>query len=417
MLRGSGYRTFSLSANHLISPDLGFSEGFDRSAWAGWWEPYYRTRGDGRPPHQFPDPSNGPKEDLTRLQRGVTWRALKLTSRIVYRYPFAMDSAGRATQRLRRPADRETPGISPWIEPTLDRWLGETPRDQPTFTFVNLLETHEPYYSTRRWRDDLAGWLRDGGVRQDHVGWLAGSWKPTAEQYDRLHELCRRMLSEADRRLESIAEVLQRHGRWDDTVVVVTSDHGQAFGEHDLLFHMLRLEDPMIRIPLWVRRPRNPTSRGPAQGWGSLVDVAPTLAEDAGLTGGFPSSGYPVDRLRTAARPAPVFSVADGLVWKTIIPEHERGRLSADRKSTFDRILVAAYEGPLKIVYDAADGRSRAFDIRLDPGELRDLWPERGPELGPLASEARSIAARMVPGSPVEVADDVEERLRSWGYI
>ncbi|HKV89885.1 MAG TPA: sulfatase-like hydrolase/transferase [Thermoplasmata archaeon] len=417
LLHERGYRTFSLSANHLISPDLGLSEGFDRSAWAGWWEPYYRTSGNGHPPHASGNGVPTHNSRLHRLKHGPTWEAVKLTSRVVYRFPFVTDAAGRLRQRLRDPGGRETPGVSSWIEPTFDRWLGETPPSTPVFAFVNLLEVHEPYYPVATWRAQLADWVRDSRDRQDHIGWLAGAWKPSAQEYDRLHELCRDMLAEADRRLAGLAAVLQRHGRWEDTTVVITSDHGQGFGEHDILFHMLRLEEPLVRIPLWIRRPRRPELRGEGRGWASLVDVAPSLLEDAGASTDLVSSGFPLGQLKDAARPSPVLSAADGLVWKTIIPEHERGRVSDQRKRAFDRILVAAYDGSTKVVYDAAEDRVRAYDVTADPGEARDLWPERSAELAGLAAEARSVAGRMLHGPEAPVPDDVEDRLRSWGYI
>ncbi|MCI4327030.1 MAG: sulfatase-like hydrolase/transferase [Thermoplasmata archaeon] len=417
LLREHGYRTMSLSANHLISPNLGFSEGFDRAAWAGWWEPYYRVSGSGHPPHTLDEARASPNAGLNRIQHGPAWQAVKMTSRVVYRFPFVTDAAGRFTQRLRHPESRELPGVSSWIEPTLDRWIAETPADRPVFAFVNLLETHEPYYPISEWGSDLAGWLRRSGARQDHVGWLAGSWTPTEDQYRRLHDLSRENLREADRRLEAIADVFRKSGRWDDTTVVVTSDHGQAFGEHDILFHMLRLEEPLVRIPLWWRRARDRPTPGAATGWASLVDVAPTLAEDAGLPFGFVGSGVPLASLRDRPRDGPVLSVADGLVWKTIIPEHERGRLSEQRKHAFDRILVAGWEGDAKVVYDATEDRTRAYDLRSDPGEGTDVWPARASELGPLAGEVRSVAGRMSGQAPVAVSDDVEERLRSWGYI
>ncbi len=334
----------------------------------------------------------------------------------MYRYPFVTDSAGRFSQRIRHPADRELPGVSAWIEPTLDRWISDTPRDAPVFAFVNLLETHEPDYPTAEWRTNFLQWLRTAGTRQDHVGWLAGSWRPTPEQYGELHELCRGMLAQADRRLAGLAEVFQKHGRWDNTTVVVTSDHGQAFGEHDILFHMLRLEDPLVRIPLWIRRPSAPGWAGEGTGWASLVDVAPTLVEDAGLPGFPMGSGFALGELRDR-RPGPVLTAADGLVWKTIIPEHERGRLSDQRKHAFDRILTAAYEGSVKVTFDASEDRFQAFDIVDDPGELHDLWPTRSAELGGLATEARMVAHRMAHGPEAAVSDDVEDRLRSWGYI
>jgi arylsulfatase A-like enzyme len=417
-LSSAGYRTFSLSANHLICDDLGLSRGFDERAWAGWWEPYLRIGGVARPPN-VPSAAGIMERGPPLLRRaGPLWGMIKRTSRLVYRYPFVMDGAGRLITAMRdgQEGSRLVP-VSPWIEPTLRRWLERTPSGSPIFTFINLLETHEPYYPDPDYAPDLARWWRYSRTRQDHVGWLSGEWLPSQAQYQDLRRLYQRTFLAADRRLENIVQLLQEFGRWENTLFILTSDHGQAFGEEGMFFHMLRLPEALVRIPLLVRRPRAESGGSRARGWASHVDLAPTILEAAGLSGALPSSGLPLGDLLDQDRIGPVFAAADGLVWRTVVPEHERANFSERRRAEFDRVHACAYEGTDKLVFDSGTGSVRAYDLEHDPIAATDVWDRCASRLEGLAAETRLVARRMSGPHGAAVSADVEDRLRSWGYI
>ncbi|MCI4330741.1 MAG: sulfatase-like hydrolase/transferase [Thermoplasmata archaeon] len=416
-LKRLGYTTLSLSANHLISPDLGLVSGIDRAAWAGWWEPYYRGDRPTRPPHLLGAEGEGDSRRLAKVRGGALWGIMKRSSHAVHRYPFLLDAGGRFVQRLKLPGTPTDLSVSPWIEPTLARWLSEIPREQPFFAFVNLLEAHEPYYPGPELAPGLTSWIRWSGGRQDGVGWLSGRWNPTAQQFARLHGLCREMFRAIDRRLASLVQALQQAGRWENTVLVLTSDHGQAFGEHGSLFHMLQVHDPLLRIPLWLRLPHDEGEGRTAVGWASLIDVVPTLLSRVGTPDGMATSGVSLERLVDEPRPTAVYAMADGLVWTTIIPDHERERLATDRRDDLDRVLVAGYEGDRKLVFDATRSTQKLFDLRVDPGEDHDLWAAESAGAAALSDELQRVGRRLLESRTPQTPADVEERLRSWGYI
>jgi choline-sulfatase len=67
----------------------------------------------------------------------------------------------------------------------------------------------------------------------------------------------------------------------DRTAIIVTSDHGEAFGEHDMSWHGLELWEPLVRVPLLVYVPHMAPHRVPAKR--SLIDIAPTICELADI--------------------------------------------------------------------------------------------------------------------------------------
>ncbi|MEM6533154.1 MAG: sulfatase [Myxococcota bacterium] len=80
-----------------------------------------------------------------------------------------------------------------------------------------------------------------------------------------------------DRALASLRQRLQARGLWDELLVVVTSDHGEGFGEHGMWFHHGGLYDQTIRVPLIIRGPR--VDAAVDDRLVEHVDIAPTLAE------------------------------------------------------------------------------------------------------------------------------------------
>jgi arylsulfatase A-like enzyme len=412
LLRPYGYHSISLSANPLLSPAFGLVDGFDAAAWAEWWEPYLRTT---RSSTQARDVANDTEQRPSRLQKLHNSSLLRLLHRsadIVYRHPFLVDLTNHVLQRILSPKDTGYSEVARWIEPTFERWLGSFPSSEPFFGFINLLDAHEPYFAEREVIRTASEYLEFMRTPQDRPSVLSGRWTPTTEELDLIHRLYRASFRIIDRRVEQLVAVLRRAGRWDDTLLVLTSDHGQAFGDHGTLFHMHRADEPLIRIPMWVRPPGGRGGGRTAVGWASLVDIAPTVLAEAGGDDGKHLSGVGLPSLVDAARPGPLPLMADGLAL-----DQERRQLSPERQKWIDRTWSAAYEGDAKVVYNISDNELHAYDIAKDPAEAHDLFSPGDPRFARLTAEVQRVADQLVTGRPARLSDDVEDRLRSWGYI
>src|ERR1041385_2974327 len=83
------------------------------------------------------------------------------------------------------------------------------------------------------------------------------------------------------------SDMLRRRGRYDQTMVVFTADHGEYLGFHHLLLKGGRMYEPLVRVPLLIKFPAGQGQAGVAQGVRqtlvSNVDVAPTLLRQCGL--------------------------------------------------------------------------------------------------------------------------------------
>jgi arylsulfatase A-like enzyme len=410
-LGARGYRSLLLSANTLLCPRFGLVDGFDEAGWAGWWESYIRRARTDSPPCSTRSVASEARW-LERFRDGALGKIVINATEAAYRYPFLFDVADTVHQRLAVSNGGRDVSTSPWIEPSLSEWLQRQPADAPVFCVINLCDTHEPYFAVEGARDGLAQWWKTAKVRQDFVRCIAGSWKPSTEELATLRRLYREMVRNLDQRLRGIVEAFQRAGRWENTTLFATSDHGQAFGEHGELFHLNGVIDPMMRIPL-VYRPVGGTGRGTeGKGWASLIDIVPTILREAGAHGMNVPSALPLQDLVDAPRPEPVFAVSDGLVWN-----HLKKAVPVERKPEFDRIRVVAYAEGWKLVFDATRNETQAYELTKDPGELVNRWGDTPEFVTRLKEPASDIGQRMTQSRPVPLTPDIEERLRGWGYV
>lgn len=168
----------------------------------------------------------------------------------------------------------------PQVVQAATAWMGA--QDGPWFAFVHFFDAHSPYTPEAPWdtRYDpdytgtITGELADLGVQ----GGTGGRSLPQPD-LDHVVALYDGELSQLD---GVLAPLLAAAG--DDTIVVVTSDHGESF-EHDYFFnHRAGLWDSVLRVPWLIRGP------GVAPGTVvdipvSLIDLVPTVTELAGLPG------------------------------------------------------------------------------------------------------------------------------------
>ncbi len=185
-------------------------------------------------------------------------------------------------------------------------------------------------------------------------------------------------LAFVDHHLGPVFGALERLGLADDTVVVVTSDHGEAFKEHGLHFHGRTLYEEEVRVPLLVKVPGSAGRREAHPV--ALVDLAQTLAELVGLE--LPAA--------QGVSFAPLLVGASAPPPRTVFLEQLPYAM-------YRKHLVGAV-GPagLKVIRNLSENVTEVFDLGADPGEQKDLLATR-----PDAAEGlRRALAAFIDGDP-----------------
>jgi arylsulfatase A-like enzyme len=136
-------------------------------------------------------------------------------------------------------------------------WLRERSSDQPFFLFVNFLEAHLPYDPPAEYRAQHLQDLRDDD--QVTIEWgfefNAGLHPSEAVDWERVRRLYGGDVNTADRLLAGLLQLLERQGLSEDTILIVTSDHGENLGEHGLVEHQFSVHESLLSVPLVISAP------------------------------------------------------------------------------------------------------------------------------------------------------------------
>jgi len=175
-----------------------------------------------------------------------------------------------------------------------------------------------------------------------------------------LHQLYRAHVLEVDEYAKELFGILERHGVLDESTVIVTTDHGDEFGEHGGLSHDGKFYEELVHVPLLVVNP--PEAAG--QRCDTLVsglDLPPTVMALFGLQSHQNFQGQPLYPL--AAYPE------KGCYGEAV------GKLAHRVKET-DRPAFYYREGSLKIMYRQEEDRWELYDLTEDPEERHNIIDE-----------------------------------------
>jgi len=275
-------------------------------------------------------------------------------------------------------------------------WLSRN-GSRPFFAFLNFFDAHDPYLlpggAVPRFRTEpLApaeiALLRDW-VRLDKTTVGPDEAKLAIDAYDDC-------LAELDHQIGALLDALEARGVLDETLLIITSDHGEQFGEHDRFGHGLSLYDEETRVPLLIALPgRVPAGRvidAPV----SLADLPATVLDLLGLSADSPFPGGSLaSTWSESPRPiSPAYSELRGRI--------DEGALKKDRDRarSWESIVVNGFS-----YIRRGDGRQMLHDLAADPGQTNDLAddPAHATSLetcrAALEASARELGHRPPPDS------------------
>ncbi len=288
-------------------------------------------------------------------------------------------------------------------------------RDKRFFLFLHTFQVHTPYAPPPRY-DGLFREHESGPIDErspSHLRWMA--------EYDR-------EIRYVDDELRRLFETLDELGLGEDTVFILTSDHGEAFLEHGELEHGSRLDEEVVRVPLLL------WGRGVAAGRrvaapAAHLDLMPTILDLMGLPAPGWVQGLSLRPLLAAGAEAP-----EALASRPLYSE-SRGTLALGPERAMlpfhpPAFLVRVGDRKLARYRDGNGGHHyEYYDLATDPGERENLYPTRADEARDLfellesyEARGRDLRARLdggedPSGQAVELDPRQEEKLRALGYL
>lgn len=340
LLQSSGYQTYLYSANPHISRKRNFTQGFDTAEHP--WDDKY-------------------KYEALRVVRGKI---------------APQDRSSELTVNIR------SSRISQWMikasgelaQRGVEKWLTNCKRNRPFFIFLNYMEAHQPYVPPESYRERLMNAEQVKNSYKVDRSWAA-LWSYTfgKKQYSKQETELTRLtyaatVAELDGMLENLLKSLEAGGYLDNTIVVVTSDHGEHLGEHHMLDHQYSVYEQLMRVPLVIRYPQR---FSPGRDTRPVMnsDLFPTVLELAGIEipEGLQSKAVSLlrprdERIRVGEYPSYPMHAFNAV--KRVYPNFD--------PTPWCRSLRAVYQAENKYIW-ASDGRYELYNLAADPGESKNL--------------------------------------------
>lgn len=158
-------------------------------------------------------------------------------------------------------------------------------RDQSTFLFLGTIDTHGPWIARKPWIDIYSpgpynGPFKEYGTAKD-LGFMPGrmgcSIIPPKEDIERLRAIYDSAVSYHDQQVGRLVKQLKSWGIWDQTMLIITADHGEEFFEDSRCGHGGSLRDSLIRVPLLIHDPSRFPGGTIVEEGAEGVDLLPTM--------------------------------------------------------------------------------------------------------------------------------------------
>lgn len=355
--------------------------------------------------------------------------------------------------------------IHPWIRPLWHRLISfkgntlQSLRDligylytrkrrgdeRPLFVMLNLMETHLPYEPPKRFVRRFAPYMRrDRQARNfirsynmEHYRWMIPLQHPLPDRHARvLHDMYDAEIAYEDHLLRHLFNYLNHPEVRDNTLVIITSDHGEGQNHHHFVGHSLVVYDDLVHVPLILRYPGVFPAGQRVEMPVSTRRIFHTVLDVVGIDQLKPSDdqGVPVDvtGLSLVRALDPASDAEGGVVYtEAPVPETLIGLMEAANQSDLIDAFrcrarrEAIYRGQYKLI--AIDGHpEELFDLSQDRAEaynLLDREPVLAAELGQLLNTRRGEAELRRPANwqaarlRLEEDQKLIERLRGLGYL
>ena len=247
-------------------------------------------------------------------------------------------------------------------------WLDTLDPDQPFFAWVHFFEPHLPW---------------------DPPPALAARFTPYLAE-----------IHEADRAAGALWDELERRGRLEDTLICLTSDHGESLGEHGEDTHGVFVYESVLWVPLVFSGPG--IAQQSVGTRVSLVDITPTILDFVGLEP-FPCGGISLAPVLRGERTSPP---ARPLYMETYVPYVSFGWSPQEAWIAQDYKLIES-------------ARPELYNLGLDPRELTDLYdrePDRVAAMRQQLQAFRADRSRAIDQERLQVDEDLLAQLTAMGY-
>lgn len=290
------------------------------------------------------------------------------------------------------------------------RWLEEH-KDKKFFLFLHTFQTHGPYRCPSPWNEAFlapdAEW--DELALRNFLDGKGDDYVFTNKQKQNIIDLYDGEIKYTDEVLiKPLVEQLKTLGIYDNTLLIITSDHGEEFHDHGGWLHGRTLYDELIKVPLIMKLPDSKNKGTRVSSIVRLIDIMPTVLDTAGIAYRDIDGRTLVDPILKKETQDRIF-ISDLAHKNTPIPcpaltSTNRGRI---------KFIIERSEDGVKSI--------ETYDLTADPKEQNNIFQEvqvmRDEVVKFLTNYYEEKKKQAGSTEQIEMGKELEEKLKALGYL
>ena len=296
-------------------------------------------------------------------------------------------------------------GNSGKVNETVLPWLESAPEHQPFLLYVHTVDPHSPYKPPEKYRRLFAPRVKEPHIGTvDHLKDLAVGKEPVIPGLrEKLVNLYDASIAYNDHNFGQLLAALKSKGLYEESLILLVSDHGEEFHEHGGWEHGRTLYAEIVEIPFIIKLPGGFLAGQRVKSGGQLSDVLPLILELAQIEipANVQGSKYLLRALSTSLESP---------------PPRIRSFIGLDGRQG-----VSIIEDQWKIIdISGVETYTELYRRGEDPRELRDLFMERsvvGRYLRGMAKMERSSLGSLFDPRKAEMDEGLKQHLKSLGYL
>jgi len=289
-----------------------------------------------------------------------------------------------------------------WLTKNIVKTLTEK-RSKPLFLWAHYLDPHTPLLPPRKYidlTDDEAKAALDFSKMHS-----AAFLELDESSLDKMEPLYEAEVRYIDEKLGEIIGILEKNGYFENSIIIVTSDHGEAFFEHGHYGHGVTHYDEEISIPLFIYVPE--VQPGATEYPAGLIDLTPTILNYVGITDDYDMSGIdllPIMRGNTVDNDRLLFLDETGSdeTMKSVRDARYTLIRSGVTKYTYEMVDNLEGQGPDDIIDNPTPELYNRFEAALDD------WADY------IAIEKKALGDSE---TGIDIGDEQKDKIKGLGYL
>ena len=264
-------------------------------------------------------------------------------------------------------------GISAFLTDRFLEWFAQ--QDGPWFAHISHLRPHPPFAAAGEWAnaydpEDVDLPIGSGeDLHPLHEFLLSIPYFAAPQDETELRRMRAQyygMIGDVDAQLARVWAALRDAGQWENTLIILTSDHGEQLGDHGMIQKMGWFEES-FHIPLVIRDPRRTASTGRVvERFSEAVDVFPTLCQLLDIAVPRQCDGRSLVQFLDGAEPEEWRDAVHWeFDWRFFAPGRDGRNWPADRRSAGHQLTVHRRDDLAYVQF--ADGEALVYDLAADP--------------------------------------------------